>query len=165
MKSTTTRLYWVGPCDMLIPCNVDSVAWFDCNSLSRSGCVTEMAGLDSDGNLIPPLSDDEYLEKYAILKEDGHYHLKRTEEGEFDYDGNDDNDYYWIGPYGMLIPSTVSSVKAENGIDIHHSDGSITGKKMTREIYLDKYASKNDANVWYYIEEEEVRPNKRPRID
>lgn len=169
IKPSATRLYWIGPCDILVPCNVKSVSWFDCNSITRDGTVTEMAELDDDDNLVPPLSDEEYLAEYAHLSKDGHYHWKFPSKDEFVYDGNDETDYYWIGPYGMLVLSTVSSVKAENGVDTHHSDGTITlNEKSNREAYLKAYATSDDDKIWYYIleeDEEVVQCNKKRRLD
>ena len=159
MKPTATRLYWMGPCNVLVPCNIKFVSWFDCNSLTRDGTVTEITEFDENDECVPDLSNGEYLEKYAYLDKDGHYHYKHCTVDEFLYDGNKDTDYFWVGPYGMLVISTVSSVLAENGIDTHHSDGPVTDKR--RDTYLKTYASSNDDNIWYYISES---CNKKRRL-
>lgn len=132
--------------------------------------MTEMAQIDENDEVVPDMTSEEYLAEYAHLSKDGHYHYKCSAADPFLYDGNDDTDYFWIGPYGMLVESIVSSVVAENGVDTHHSDGTITvNYRGTREAYLKVYASSDDDKLWYYImgdeeKDEATQCNKKRRL-
>jgi hypothetical protein len=66
-------LYWTGPYGILVPRTVDFVPWIDgVNDMSQCRIVTQMEGLDDDGNPIElAISQDLYREKYAYLGEDG----------------------------------------------------------------------------------------------
>jgi hypothetical protein len=59
--------YWVGPFGIRVPLSIDNVKDYDdCNNIFQDGGTTEMRPYN------PPLTRNQYLEKYAVLK-DGHY--------------------------------------------------------------------------------------------
>lgn len=154
-----TRLYWIGPYETLVPINVESVVAYDGgNHFGRDGSVTEMGILDDDGDIVGDIGKEAYLAKYATCGEYGLYYYTIGEQAvdPFHYDHKKmcDVDAYWIGPHGMLVPSDVPYVIAENGRDLHNADGSITTLRPSREHYLDTYAS-NDwgSRLWYYCEQ------------
>ena len=67
------------------------------------------------------------------------------------------NEQYWIGPYGILVPSKINSVLAEDGYNTLYSDGCetemfrIDGPHMDATKYKKLYATYNSNNgVWYY---------------
>jgi hypothetical protein len=65
---------------------------------------------------------------------------------------------YWIGPHGMLVPSTVKSVTASDGYNMLYSDGTETEmwseqKAPTKEEYLAKYAQQRGSDGLYFYAE------------
>lgn len=153
-----TRLYWIGPHETLVPINVTSVTACDGgNYYGRDGSITEMAIFDKDDKYVDDLGQEKYLAEYATLGEHGHYYYKIGEKHEdpfhYDREKTSDVDCYWVGPHGMLVPSDVPFVIAENGIDLHHADGLITVTRPSRDHYLEVYGS-NDrhSRLWYYYE-------------
>lgn len=63
--------------------------------------------------------------------------------------------FYWIGPYGIRVPNTISDVVAEDGYNIMDSSGSVTKmfkdlKSPTEEEYKEKYAKLGTDGYWYY---------------
>ena len=145
-----TRLYWIGPYGLLIPVNIRWATASDGgNKCSRDGCQTEMwCG--------PEMTREAYLSKYGRQSEDGNYYFETSKDDAFVFDNNDDTIYYWVGPYGMLIPSTIDAVSAEDGSNTTYSDGSTTEMgvrltvPMTRERYLSERATLSDDGHWYY---------------
>lgn len=66
----------------------------------------------------------------------------------------DDNDrFYWIGPYSVLIPACVGSVRAEDGGNTHYRNGMQTemgvGRPWTEQRWKEKYAVQR-GYLWYY---------------
>ena len=165
-KATLTRLYWTGPYNVLVPCGTKWVSACDGgNTWSRDGFVTEMAIFDKDGTYVDSLGKAAYMACHAKEGDDGnYYYITRDTANCFDYDGNTETEYYWVGPHGILVPSHIPSVKAMNGVDTHHSDGSITRPDpLTREQYMATYGLRyEDDDVWYYNQD---RRCKRPCLE
>lgn len=71
---------------------------------------------------------------------------------------------FWIGPHNTLIDSSIKSVTAEDGVNIHSSDGSVTVQgipdrgqhRMNERGWKTKYA-KYYNGIWVYnpVEENE----------
>jgi hypothetical protein len=62
--------YWLGPYDIKIPNYIGSVKAEDGGNIQyKDGAVTEMYFMN-------PLTKEEYLNKYAVLKKDGYYYWK-----------------------------------------------------------------------------------------
>jgi hypothetical protein len=62
--------------------------------------------------------------------------------------------YYWIGPYGCLVLSSIHETVAKDGGNILREDGYMTERGVTKYItkkeYLLKYCEKRD-DLWFYI--------------
>jgi hypothetical protein len=71
---------------------------------------------------------------------------------------------FWEGPYGMLVPSTVSSVPYFDGGNVMYRDGKISDtyvdpkQHQSRERYLGMYATPGRDARWYYT------PRKKPCV-
>jgi hypothetical protein len=63
---------------------------------------------------------------------------------------------YWVGPYGVLVPSHIKHVISKDGVNIHYSNGLITdmcidpSKSMSQEQYRNKYAREGMYGLWYW---------------
>ena len=63
---------------------------------------------------------------------------------------------YWVGPYGVLIPSYIESVISDDGCNKYYSDGTETemhgdsSEYMTLEQYRNKYAEEGTHGLWYW---------------
>lgn len=92
-----------------------------------------------------PMTEEEYKEKYAYQDDS---------DGKWYYVGQAIKSNYWRGPYGIWIPNSINSVKAEDGGNTLYKNGGCTemgviNPKMTEEIYKEKYA-KQDGIWWFY---------------
>jgi hypothetical protein len=65
---------------------------------------------------------------------------------------------YWIGPYGVLVSSSISEVVGSDGISLITKDGKINdlnpcpmhGGKMTKKRYIERYTIKGNNNGHYF---------------
>lgn len=62
--------YWLGPYDIRVPNNIEYIISSDGgNTRYKNGGETEMC-------VMTPLTRDEYLDKFTVLKDDGFYYWK-----------------------------------------------------------------------------------------
>jgi len=124
--------YWLGPYDVRIPLELDSVTASDgTNMLDKNGVQSTVFVWNT-------LTKDQWLAKYADMRADGHYWYKN----------------YWIGTYNVRVPLNCVSVKAMDGVNIRFRDGSQTGIPIqnypTIEQWLAKFAElRADGHYWY----------------
>ncbi len=63
---------------------------------------------------------------------------------------------FWVGPYGMLVPTSVTSVISEDGGNRIYRDGHLTNayvdpqKKISKYRYLGLYADAGRDGRWYF---------------
>jgi hypothetical protein len=130
--------YWNGPCGVKIPNTVCRVIAQDgINSRDPMG-ETEMGGS-------PELfmTDKQYREKYAELKEDGNWYWKLINS-------------YWIGPCEVYIPKSIKFVTAQDGVNYYYPDHSTTkmlgdeDAYMSDDVYREKFAKLEPDGNWYW---------------
>lgn len=151
--------YWVGPYGVLVPNNIGSVVASDGgNTRYKTGGETEMCVY-----LDPPMNETIYKEKYATFK-DGNYYYDIDKEltdnnieiSNIIVDNENNNDGFWIGPYGVLIPNSIDSVVASDGGNTRFKTGGETEMGIFRDppmnetIYKEKYAILDDNGKYYY---------------
>jgi hypothetical protein len=129
--------YWLGPYDVRVPLEVDSVVASDGgNRYYKDGSQTEKF-------VKPRMTKKEYLQTYATLRDDGHYYWKMPKKPE-----------YWLGPYDVRVPLEVKSVAAADGGNTRYQNGKETqmgwGADMSKEEYLAKYATLHDDGYYYW---------------
>lgn len=64
---------------------------------------------------------------------------------------------YWIGPCGVLVPSHIKTVTAQDGVNTRYSNGCETemyagGTKLTLEQYRNMYAERRYDGLWVWKE-------------
>jgi len=134
---TDCENYWIGPYGVLIPNNIDSVIARDGgNILYKNGSQTNK--LHYLG-----MNEKEYKESYAKFnpKDEKWYYI-----GEF----------YWMGPYGILVRNYLNTVIAADGRNTLYKDGRQTmilcDSEMSEQKYKDLYAKfKHKDAKWHYI--------------
>ena len=130
-----TYSYWIGPHGIRVPNEIECVQASDgSNHLHKNGYQTELFSPYS------PTKED-YLRKYAELRNDGYYWCKIKKD-------------YWIGPYDIRVPNKIECIRASDGVNHLHKIGYQTELfnpyPPTKEEYLIKYAElRSDGYHWY----------------
>ena len=94
------------------------------------------------------MTEARYKRKYTYKGHDGHYYWKEAEEEKI-------VNKYWIGPYNVRVPVSVSHVVANDGYNTMHRDGGVTekfchGVNMTEEKYKNLYTVLGNDGHYYW---------------
>ena len=153
--------YWIGPYDVRVSNNIDSVVGSDgYNKRNKNGGQTEMFLYNA-----PPMNEAIYRQQYAELKNDGFYYYKEKSI-------NDILPNYWIGPYGVRVNNNIVSVIASDGYNMKYKCGGETemgmddAPPMNETLYKSFYADLKDDGFYYYKEKpvlKLIKPQKQER--
>jgi hypothetical protein len=131
----TMEDHWVGPHGIFVPALYDKIIDADGTKIRNR---MDLGGPDI-GVRYPP-TKEQYLKTFCELRPDGNYWYKG----------------YWVGPYGIRVPSHLTHIKAADGANILRNNGSVTERglggrnPLTKEEYLAKYTElRDDGHRWY----------------
>jgi hypothetical protein len=138
--------FWLGPFNIRVPSSCDYVVAIDgYNRLYEDGSQTEAVSMGR-------LTQEQYRERYAELRDDGYYWYVGTKEDPNKRTSLVD-DGFWPGPYDIKIPNSITKITSTDEVNTINKDGTETNlpfqNRLSKQEYLNKYCENRNGEYWY----------------